>query len=258
LTVPLELLGRRLLVVASLELGRRSEAEAEMLAYRLRAENFRHPLYLWYVALWRATWALVEGRLEDCRRYNEQAAAEGHRAGSTNAYLLAATQYWCLLSELKDSAGIEALLSSADTAQIEGVSLRISAGLGWAQMGKLTDARNCLDAVEPQLSVLNRDSEWLPSMAQIAETVTLVGPHAITRPVYDALLPYRGLFVIEGIGAAVRGPVHLYLGLLARALGRRTEALEHLAAAIQAVRTFGAPQVLQRIERECDELRFIE
>ena len=35
--------------------------------------------------------------------------------------------------------------------------------------------------------------------------------------VYDALLPYVGLYVVEGIGAAVRGPVDLYLGLLADA-----------------------------------------
>ena len=49
----LELLGRRVRLVALLEKGDRAAAEAEITAYRLRAEAFGHPLYTWYIPLWR-------------------------------------------------------------------------------------------------------------------------------------------------------------------------------------------------------------
>ena len=62
-------------------------------------------------------------------------------------------------------------------------------------------------------------------MAQVAETIALTGPHPVARWAYDALSPYAGLVVVEGICAAVRGPVHHHLALLADALG------EHEAAA---------------------------
>ena len=50
----------------------------------------------------------------------------------------------------------------------------------------------------------------------------------------DALAPYAGLFVVEGICAAVRGPVHRHLALLADALG------DHEAAAASPGRGRGA------------------
>jgi hypothetical protein len=89
-----ELLGRRLRLVAMLETGSMAEADAEVLAYRTAAQSLRHPLYLWYVPLWRGMRALLEGRYDDCGAALEDAAALGARAASDNAAMLVATQRW--------------------------------------------------------------------------------------------------------------------------------------------------------------------
>jgi len=87
-------------------------------------------------------------------------------------------------------------------------------------------------------------------MAQVAETIALTGPHPVARWAYDALSPYAGLVVVEGICAAVRGPVHRHLALLADALGEHDIAAGHRAAAVAGARALGAAALATRIEAE--------
>src|SRR5262249_34680543 len=54
----LGLLGRRLRLVALLETGAIADWDADALAYRTAAAALRHPLYSWYVPLWRGMRAL--------------------------------------------------------------------------------------------------------------------------------------------------------------------------------------------------------
>jgi hypothetical protein len=246
----LELLGRRLRLVGLLEAGERSAAEAEITAYRLRAEAFRHPLYTWYIPLWRAMWALAEGRYAECRAFNELAETQGSSAGSDNAFLLCVTQRWCLFGELRDRDGIKQLFSRVDVDQGGAAWARISSVLVMAQIGERDEARRRLDAVAPLVESLPRDSEWLASIAQVAEAIGFIGPHPIARSTYDSLRPFADLFVIEGIGAGIRGPVHRYLGILALALGDTERAQAHFASALEAARRFGAPQLVARIQTE--------
>jgi hypothetical protein len=87
-------------------------------------------------------------------------------------------------------------------------------------------------------------------MAQVAETIALTGPHPVARWAYDALSPYAGLIVVEGICAAIRGPVDHHLALLADALGEHEAAARHRAAAVAAARVVGALALAARIEGE--------
>ncbi len=160
----LGLLGRRLRLVALLEAGAIADWEADVLAYRAAAGALRHPLYAWYVPLWRGMRALAVGRADECRAALAEATAIGERAASGNATMLVQTQLWCLRA--------------------------------------------------------------------------------------DALLPYAGLVVVEGICAAVRGPVHRHLALLADALGEHEAAAGHRAAAVAEARAQGAAALAARIEAE--------
>ena len=63
----LGLLGRRLRLVALLEAGVIADWDADALAYQIAAEALRHPLYAWYVPLWRGMRALAAGRFGECR-----------------------------------------------------------------------------------------------------------------------------------------------------------------------------------------------
>ena len=246
----LGLLGRRLRLVALLEAGAIADWEADVLAYRAAAEALRHPLYAWYVPLWRGMRALAAGRADECRAALAEAAAIGERAGSGNAIMLVQTQLWCLRAEEGDTAGLLGMLPELETVAVPAPWLQVTRALVLAQAGRTEDARAQLEAVVPLLPAMPRDSEWLPSMAQVAETIALTGPHPVARWAYDALSPYAGLIVVEGICAAIRGPVDHHLALLADALGEHDAAARHRAAAVAAARVVGALALAARIEGE--------
>lgn len=248
-----ELLGRRLRLVAMLEVGAMAEADSEALAYRTVARSLRHPLYLWYVPLWRGMRALLEGRYDDCRAALDETAALGARAASDNAAILVSTQRWCLLAELGDRESLTTMLAQFEAIDLVGVWPQITRGLLLAQLGHVDDARAQLDATAPQLPTAPRDSEWLPLMAQVAELIGIIGAHPAASWTYEVLLPYAELFVVEGIGAAVRGPVHYPLGLLAVAMGDRAAAARHFAAASRAARALGTARLVDRIRAAADE-----
>ncbi|MDC2958501.1 AAA family ATPase [Streptomyces gilvifuscus] len=247
----LELLGRRLRSVALMETGAFAEADAEAAAYEAVVRPLRHPLYAWYVPLWRGTRALMEGRYEDCATELDEVERLGRRAGSANAGLLAATQRWCLYAETGDRAGLERVRAEATVLERSPMLWpRVTLALLAVQFGRPEEAARRLSAVAPRLGGAPRDSEWLPMVAQAAETVAAVGSHPAAPDLYDLLAPYAGLFVVEGIGAAVRGPVERHLALLAAAMGDPDRARTHRDAALRAAEAVGAVALVDRIAQE--------
>lgn len=234
----IELLGRRLRVVALLELGLRKRAEDEMAAYAVKAAALRHPLYLWYVPLWRGFWALAEGRYDDALAARAETERVG--AGSENAWMLVTTQTWIQLEQQGDGAGLRRLFDDNIFNQIQDTWAVLAASLGLLQQGRTAEAHAAFDAIAGVVLELRRDSEWLPSMAQAC--LALAGrDHPLRADLYDALLPFADLFVIEGIGAATRGPVHRFLAMVAPTPAR---AEEHRTASDEACRAFGATALL--------------
>ncbi|MEU2632598.1 hypothetical protein ABZ641_37275, partial [Kitasatospora sp. NPDC007106] len=216
----LELLGRRLRLVALWETGDLAAGNAEISAFDALARVLRRPLYGWYAPLWRGARALLEGRREDCRRELAETGAVGRRAGSANAAMLAATQHWCLLAAEGDTEGLARLIEGSPPLEREpGVWPKVALALLAAQFGRTEEAARRLAAVAPALPAAPRDSEWLPMLAQAAETVGLLGAHPVARqvagPLRAALAPYAGLFAVEGIGAGVPGPVDHHQAQLA-------------------------------------------
>ncbi|MFE2302528.1 ATP-binding protein [Streptomyces sp. NPDC059445] len=245
--LPLELLGRRLRLVALMETGSFAGADSEAAAYEAAARPLRQPLYAWYVPLWRGTRALLEGRYDDCSAALDEAEALGGAAGSPNAVLLAQTQRWCLYADTGALDGLRRLRDRAPLDRMPGVWPRVTLALIAAQLGHREEASRRLAGVMPSLLRAPRDSEWLPMMAQAAETVGMVGAHPAASPLYGALAPYAGLFAVEGIGAAVRGPVDRHLALLSRSLGDDGTARRHRDRAVRAAEEAGAIALAERI-----------
>jgi hypothetical protein len=139
----------------------------------------------------------------------------------------------------------------------------VTLALRYLRSGRTEEARNRLDALAQRLPTAEEDSEWLPMMDQIAELVSGLGGHPIGAQVYAALLPYAQLYVVEGIGAVLRGPVERPLGLLAAAAGDPATARVHLDRAVERTRELGAPLLLARTLYDAgrslrDEMRLAE
>ncbi|MGW1891162.1 hypothetical protein ACWCP6_13030 [Streptomyces sp. NPDC002004] len=257
----LELLGRRLRFVALLETGDIEGAHAEADAYEGAVRSLRRPSDAWFVPLWRGARALMEGRYEDCRTALAEAEtlAEALAGRSADAAPLIAAQRWSLLAESGDLTGLERMLAGMPPlGRIPGAWPQVALGLVAAQFGHVDEAARRLTAVLPRLATAPRDGAWLPALAQAAETVALIGAHNTAPRLYALLAPYADLFVVEGPGAVVRGPVHRHLALLAASLGDATAARRHAEAARAAALWAGARGLLERIERETRPLRATE
>ena len=204
-----ELLGRRFRVLALMELGRRDDAEREAKAYEHRAQEVRHPVYQWYPPLWRATWLMAEGQWEACERELDISLELGR--GSANAELLNLVARWPLYAWSGDRDRLIELISTFDGYFFDGLWVPISRALFQTQLGDLDAARAHVALVAHRLTEIPRDAEWLPTLAQLAEVAGALQDWEVGERLTTLLLPYADLWALEGIGAAVHGPIHASL-----------------------------------------------
>jgi len=197
----LGLLGRRLRLAALLEAGAIADWEADALAYRAAAEALRHPLYAWYVPLWRGMRALARGRFGECRAALAEAAAIGERGGSGNATMLVQTQMWCLAR--RGGATPPACWACWASWRRSRFPLRGSGSPGrscWPRSARTEDARAQLDAMVPLLPAMPRIRSgcprWLAARIEAEAAPVQAGPdhadHAFRRDGEVWTLAYRG------------------------------------------------------------------
>jgi tetratricopeptide (TPR) repeat protein len=244
---PAALLGRRLRLVARLELGDIAGVDADIDAFARQAEDLRQPLYLWYVPLWRAMRAMMQGRLDDAECYLVHAVATGERASSGNAVILTDSLRIQLALERGQPNEAEALLRH-DVEQ--GLSLGPTAQAALASILARQDRRHEAQAIVDRLTLGGlgelpvEDGQWLNGMCRLADAAAQLGAVDAARVLYQRLVPYAGRFVVDGIGAACLGSVHGYLAGLAGTLGDDEARAEHLGAAVDAHRRTGSSGLL--------------
>jgi tetratricopeptide (TPR) repeat protein len=251
----LELLGRRLRLEALLEAGRFADATAEVTEYERRAELVRDPSYEVFVPLWRGALALAAG---DDAGYRLERTALGHvlarlPAGSNGRVLAAVQEFFHEIDRTGDAAAAEAVFGLL-TASI-GVGLppqvAISEALVHALAGRADDARAELDEWATRIRALPEDAEWLPAVVQLADIASLVGGHVLVDWARERLEPLAEVWSVEGIGAAIRGPVARALGALADAAGDAGDAARHRARAAELA-SAGGVAVWARPEHAAD------
>jgi len=227
--VPRELLGRRLRVVALAEAGRWAEVDQEIYAYATAVAPLRRPGLSWYVPLWRATRAVMQGR--DPSAHVTELEELVARSGSVNAEMLMLTQRFVvsMLAGEPVSDGLDrfVVLSPEDDASLCTWSLL------WAHQGRPGAAELLAEFLAKRLT-RPPDSEWLPEMVQCAQTAVLLGHREAAARIYPVLLPYADQFAIEGILAGTWGCVAGYLAQLADLVGDPAAAQEHQARAAVA------------------------
>lgn len=234
----LELLGRRLRVVALAEAGHWDEVDTEVDRYARVAVPLGQPGLTWYVPLWRGARAAMRGDHVSGAGHEAELAAQVERSRSVNAEMLLLTQRF-VVGVLAGRAPeglfdrfVQIAPDAADSVHVTVGLLRALAG----EAGAGAVLRRYLDG-QADLAV---DSEWLPELVQAAQTAVLIGDRAAAADVYARLEPYAGLFAIEGILAGTWGCVDAHLGRLAALLDRPAAARRHLAAAVELDAAAGA------------------
>jgi tetratricopeptide (TPR) repeat protein len=194
--------------------------------------------------------ALMQGRLDDAAALRAEAEAIGEAAHSDNARMLTLTQE--LLSLVARGKPEEAYGRYVDLiVEWQGLLFMARPGLAFAaaRCGRVHEARDLLAQVDLH-DEARWGAEWLPAVSMTGEAAAYLGDNERALQVYDALLPYRHLFAIDGIAAANYGSIERPLGMLAACLGRQNDARAHFDAALRAHERVGAPQLIALTEAD--------
>lgn len=243
----LELLGLRFRIVTLLEVGDRATVERVMARFAALAERLRQPRISFYVPLFAATLSLADGRLEDAEQFNREAAAIGRQGSSENAEMLTISQL-CLIRIVEGRiAELEAPARKVIRERPEVTGPRAGLALVEARLGRVESARALIDLLRTdRFGLFPFDAEWLSAMAIIAEAIVVSDHEQAARQLLPLLVPYRGLFAVDGIGCAIVAPVALTAAELAAVIGDLEQADALFAQALDDCRRLGARLLLAR------------
>ncbi|MFP3900433.1 MAG: ATP-binding protein [Acidimicrobiia bacterium] len=233
----LELLGRRLRVVALLELRDLSGFDAEVSAYARTAEQLADPLYTWWVPIWRATRAHADGDIDEARRLGGRGRELGDAGGSVNADLMYLMARNFQAVDRRDDAELdhawtEMIDRHPDLFRQKEAVTALSAYLA-ARTGRTEQARAELARLGPDaLDRIPEDQEWLPAVSELTMAGVICGDEPVVQRGYDLLRPHAGLGVFDGAAATDHGVVDRFLTRAAAVLGDTDAAREHADAAV--------------------------
>jgi len=245
-----ELLGRRFRVVALIESGDLRSVRTETEAFALTAERLRWSLVDWYPLLWRATLALVEGRLDEVDRLGREAENIGRRGGSGNAAIVVDAQRLQLLLERgRPADAYEVLRPFLDDPE-GGPNAEAWRALPLARMGRRAEAIAVIDRLAAAGFPLVVDAAWLEVIASVAEACAELAHRDAAQQLLPIISPYADRFATGGTGAICFGSMHRHLGLLAKCVGDLDEADKQFMRAVRAHRRAGATLLIAHTQRQ--------
>lgn len=235
------LVARRHRLLALLEHGEIGMVDDEIAAYARTSDHLRLPLYSWIVPLWRGMRALMNGDRPRAADQCEAAETLGRSAGSANADLLGFTLRFAIAHASGSTAALD-----QDVERILGdyegyPAADAMRAVHLLHTGREEQARRVLQRrMTSGIASIPRDSEWLEALWNLGEVAATVADLESVEAIYDALVPYAGLWAVDGVGAACYGAVSHQLGRLDIVLDRRQAARQWLDAAEHAHESAGA------------------
>ena len=224
--------GPRVAAVRRVRAGRHAGGNPRDRSVRALAEALRQPQGLSDVAAWRATLALMDGRLEEAERLAHEALAIGQRAQSQNAVV----DFTVQMSEPGGNNG-DSTISGARVGHpqlCQQYPLVPSASLLALLACDLRPRRP--EAYSTRLpSTTSRISPnwlWLPIMTMLSETSVALGDTPAQRSCTSLLLPYADRNVTGQHGDRLLRVRVLLLGRLATLMSRWEDAARHFADAL--------------------------
>jgi transcriptional regulator with XRE-family HTH domain/tetratricopeptide (TPR) repeat protein len=236
----LTLEGLRIQLAAQFENGSHAAAVHTAQEMKTLAEAAGHPEFIRLAAMWDIVAATMEGHFD---RAEELAGELGRRLdqiGHSQAQLISVAQSaaWRLLQGYATEyiAPFEAL-SAADPG-----NLAYPAITAWclAEAGAGDRAAELLGRIDPASAAdADKNYVWWAMIVGFSGAVNLVGDRRWAEALYELAAPYAGSNCTLGV-ASFLGAADHWLGVLATAAGRYTEASAHLEAALTRHREMGA------------------
>jgi tetratricopeptide (TPR) repeat protein len=257
----LALQARHWRVVDLLELGDGARVQAELDAYAALAAQVRLPGYTWYVPMWRATVALLAGRISEAAELARRARDLGRRAGDANAdtcWREHRHARW-VAEERYDEWDEQEIARSAEKIMRSRAGRAYAAGLAsvLAQLGRRAEAHQMLDrAAAGGFEAVPRDTNWLSAMALAAEACAVLDDRERAESLRALLEPFVDRMVIAARGCFHFGSAAYALARLAVTLGDHESADALYAEAVRRDERAGATiWVVRDLRRHAEALR---
>jgi tetratricopeptide (TPR) repeat protein len=254
----LQLRGHGLLVSDLLEAGRFEDARAATARHAELSEELNQPIHLRDVEVWRATWALVDGRLDDAERAiiaTRELSDTAHDPNGDVIYWI--QQYGYVLAR----GGARELDEFA--AAYERLATELPHVPAWrsalAAVHVRRDDRDAVAAIfEAQaagdFAAIPKDGVWMNALTHLAEACAYLGDGDRAATIHAALRPYGDLMAVVDRGLYIKGSVAHYLGQLDATMGNVADARRWFDRALERHRTLGARFLVQETERELARL----
>jgi hypothetical protein len=185
--------------------------------------------------------ALTHGRLDEVARFVTETTLIGAEASSVNSEFLSATlDSWRALFAGEPVLEIP---HADDYMNMIDRSAGLTAGLTWTAFhrGETDRARWFYEHVAADDFASVRDeAETLVSLLCYVEVALELDDHPRLAVLYERLAPHAHRCIVDGIGGAWVGSVHMQLARLAHALGRGV-GRDHIHAATEVHRRADAP-----------------
>ncbi len=251
----LELLARRLALVAALEAGDIGLVRRHSSAFSGLADRLRLPQFTWYGRLVEGMLAHLAGDLGEARRLATESVTLGVASHSANAHMLASGALLPAIDrDLGDPGYLDRLIQintgipeanrglelsapfQAYTVGYGGTIGEVAAGLpGWVEMWR---------------KAWPHDGLALLVGFHLARGAAFVGDVELGAEVEAALLPHAERFALDGTGSVCYGPISGALAALAALRGNEVVSRQRYGQAISACQRIGAPLLQQLFERE--------
>ena len=224
--------GRLYRVNSHMELGRMTDAEEELEVVAKEAAALRQPAQLWMSTASRANLALFQGRFDDARELIKEAAALGERAQRRDSVLSYRLQRFVLDREIGGDPEIETLIDDAVREFPRRLVFRCALAYIHMGVGERNRAQANIDELASRdFASIQRDNEYLFSLAFLADAVDALGDLGAAAVLYDLLVPYAHLNAVNTDEIAT-GSVSRPLGVLAAVMSRWDDASRHFESAI--------------------------
>lgn len=237
--------------VSLMELGDWVGADMELAVHARLAAEQRDPLHLWYVPLFQASRALLEGRLADAERLALTAFEVGRGTQPQNAAQLYAVQLLGLRTEQGRLEEVDQSLAEFGRRYPAVPVWRAAATFANAMLGRTDDARRAFEGLcAGEMAEIPRDADWLATVALLIRTGARLGDARRTGELGELLDPYADRAVIAGRAAICLGPVARFAGIAAATAGRIEDAVAHLEKAMAMARRWGAAPTVAAVRLE--------
>ena len=194
-----------------------------------------------FVLRYRATQAMLEGRLSEAERLSQEAFALASEQGLGElATMNMAVLTFMVRHHQGRLAEIEPLFTAMAAQYADSPGWTAALILLYTQLERDEDLRRVYESIVEDAPTLSRDPTWLSNMDCLAEACVYLADRDRAPLLYDLLAPYGSSYVVVGNGDSVVGSVSRVLGELATLLRRWNEAEAHFLYAIAQERRLGA------------------